>query len=51
LTDHLRLEHTERQIADITDRSLNTVHVHVKNIYRKLNVSRRKQLVELFADQ
>lgn len=35
---------TEHQIAEHMERSPNTVHVHVRNIYRKLGVRTRKQL-------
>lgn len=35
---------TEQKIADHLERSPNTVHVHVRNIYRKLGVRTRKQL-------
>ena len=38
---------TERQAAEELDRSPNTVHVHVRNIYRKLGVSSRKMLYRL----
>ncbi len=38
---------TERQIAEALGRSPNTVHVHVKSIYRKLRISSRKQLLAL----
>lgn len=37
---------TEHLIAEHLDRSPNTVHVHVRNIYRKLGVRTRKQLYE-----
>jgi len=37
---------TERRIASQLERSPNTVHVHVRNIYRKLGVSKRKQLLD-----
>ena len=37
---------TEQRIADHLERSPNTVHVHVRNIYRKLGVHTRKQLCE-----
>ncbi len=47
---YLRLGCTERQLSMEIHRSQHTVHVHVKNIYRKLNVSSRKQLMELFND-
>lgn len=35
---------TEQRIAEHMERSPNTVHVHVRNIYRKLGVHTRKQL-------
>jgi DNA-binding CsgD family transcriptional regulator len=38
---------TERQVAEELGRSHNTVHVHVRNIYRKLGVRTRQQLLEL----
>lgn len=38
---------TERQVAEQMGRSHNTIHVHVRNIYRKLGVRTRKQLLEL----
>ncbi|MEM6258435.1 MAG: helix-turn-helix transcriptional regulator [Planctomycetota bacterium] len=37
---------TERAIAEHLERSPNTIHVHVRNIYRKLGVCTRKQLLE-----
>jgi DNA-binding CsgD family transcriptional regulator len=40
---------TERQIAQSIHRSPHTVHVHVKNIYRKLGVNSRRQLQALAA--
>lgn len=45
---HLRDGLTERGVAEQIQRSPHTVHVHVKNIYRKLGVSSRKQLLSLF---
>lgn len=45
---YLRSEMTEKRIADTIGRSPHTVHVHVKNIYRKLGVSSRKDLLTLF---
>jgi len=39
---------TERQIGQAIHRSPHTVHVHVKNIYRKLGVNSRRQLQSLF---
>ena len=37
---------TERLIAKHLERSHNTVHVHVRNIYRKLAVRTRQELFE-----
>lgn len=48
--DYLRTSLTERKIASELERSHHTVHVHVKNIYRKFGVSSRKELMELFID-
>ncbi len=45
---YLRSDATERRIADTIHRSPHTVHVHVKNIYRKLGVNSRRTLVSLF---
>lgn len=47
---YLRLAATEREISQEVHRSPHTVHVHVKNIYRKLEVSSRSELMELFGD-
>lgn len=47
---YLRSNMTERRVADQLGRSPHTVHVHVKNIYRKLGVTSRKQLAALFND-
>jgi DNA-binding CsgD family transcriptional regulator len=47
----LRSEMTERRIAGEISRSPHTVHVHVKNIYRKLGVTSRKDLAALFTQQ
>ncbi len=44
---HLLTTRTEREIADTIHRSPHTVHVHVKNIYRKAGVNSRKQLQAL----
>jgi DNA-binding NarL/FixJ family response regulator len=41
----LRLRETERQAAQALGRSHNTIHVHVKSIYRKLRVSNRNELL------
>lgn len=35
---------TEKQAAEALGRSPNTVHVHVRNIYRKLGVQTRQEL-------
>ncbi len=44
----LLLQHlTERQVAERMNRSHNTVHVHVRNIYRKLGVRSRQELFQL----
>lgn len=48
--NHLRQDMTERRIASEIGRSPHTVHVHVKNIYRKLGVTSRKDLLQLFSD-
>ena len=45
---YLRSNMTERQIAHELNRSPHTIHVHVKSIYRKLDISSRKQLMEIF---
>ncbi len=45
---YLRSDATERQVAQSINRSPHTVHVHVKNIYRKLGVNSRKALNALF---
>jgi DNA-binding NarL/FixJ family response regulator len=44
----LQSSNTERQIASQVHRSPHTVHVHVKNIYRKLGVTSRRELHDLF---
>lgn len=44
---HLRNRLTEREVAEQIHRSPHTVHVHVKNIYRKLGVSSRAELLSL----
>ncbi len=44
----LRSNATEKNIADSMHRSPHTIHVHVKNIYRKLGIGSRKQLQEIF---
>ena len=38
---------TERQVAEKLGRSHNTVHVHVRNIYRKLGCRTRQELFDL----
>ena len=43
----LRLQETERQAAEALGRSPNTIHVHVKSIYRKLRVTKRSELLSL----
>lgn len=47
--DLLLLRLTEREIAQRMRRSPHTVHVHVKSIYRKLNINSRKQLLTRYA--
>lgn len=37
---------TERQVAEALNRSRHTVHVHVKNIYRKLGVRSRSECID-----
>jgi len=46
--DYLLTDATEKQVASALHRSPHTIHVHVKNIYRKLNVNSRRQLIDLF---
>lgn len=48
--NHLRDDTTEKEIAVYLGRSPHTVHVHVKNIYRKLGVTSRKHLLSLFKE-
>ncbi|QQE11373.1 hypothetical protein JD969_18040 [Planctomycetota bacterium] len=48
--NHLLKEMTERQIAEHMDRSRHTIHVYVKNIYNKLNVSSRRKLLDMYED-
>lgn len=43
----LRTNATERQVAEGLGRSPHTIHVHVKNIYRKLSVNSRRELMRL----
>lgn len=38
---------TEREVAAKLNRSPHTIHVHVKNIYRKMRVSSREELLQL----
>lgn len=38
---------TERQVAEQLERSPNTIHVHVRNIYRKLGIRSRQELFDL----
>lgn len=45
--DRIEQDVTEREAARQMQRSPHTIHVHVKNIYRKLGVSSRGQLREL----
>lgn len=45
ILNHLRSDLTEREVAHRLRRSPHTIHVHVKNIYRKLDVTSRKQLM------
>lgn len=47
---HLTNRLTERQIAERMYRSPHTIHVHVKSIYRKLDVNSRAELVERVGD-
>lgn len=44
---HLLSPLTEKQIGNQLGRSPHTVHVHVKNIYRKLDVGSRRQLRDI----
>lgn len=39
---------TEKRVAETMNRSPNTIHVHVRNIYRKLGVNRREALINLY---
>lgn len=45
--EHLLSPQTERDIAASMNRSPNTIHVHVKSIYRKLAITSRRELKEL----
>jgi len=40
---------TEREVGTEMDRSHNTIHVHTRNIYRKLGVASRGMLFQLLA--
>jgi len=42
----LEANRTEREVANTLHRSPHTIHVHVKSIYRKLNVSSRRELID-----
>ena len=44
---YLRQQHTEAGVAARIHRSRHTVHVHVKSIYRKLDVNSRAELLQL----
>jgi DNA-binding CsgD family transcriptional regulator len=44
----LRAGRTEAQVGTAIGRSPHTVHVHVRNLYRKLNVNSRRELLDLF---
>lgn len=46
---YVRSNATEPEIAKALNRSRHTIHVHVKNIYRKLGVGSRRQLHALLA--
>ncbi|MCC6681295.1 MAG: hypothetical protein IT445_10390 [Phycisphaeraceae bacterium] len=48
---YLRTAMTEKQIADELSRSHHTIHVHVKNIYRKFGISSRRELMEIFMER
>ena len=47
---YLRTHHTEREIASLMSRSRHTIHVYVKNIYNKLNISSRRDLQQTYQD-
>jgi len=49
--DHLKTGATEREIADAMDRSVNTIHTHVKTIYRKKRVTSRADLLANFMSE
>lgn len=42
--------HTEKEIAKLTHKSPNTIHDHVKRIYKHFHVSSRAQLLARFVD-
>lgn len=44
----LRTNASEKAIAEGMHRSPHTIHVHVKNIYRKLNIGSRRQIADMF---
>ena len=46
----LRLGKTNAQIAELVNQSENTVKHHVSNVFGKLGVSNRAQLVRCLAD-
>ena len=48
--DHLLSDKTLSQIAEEMYLSYSSVHVHCKNIYRKLNLSSRRQLLMTYKD-
>lgn len=48
---HLMQGMTEREVAQALNRSHNTVHVHVRNIYRKIGVSTRKALFQVMLNE
>lgn len=41
---------TEQQVADELERSPNTIHVHVRNIYRKMGIRSRRELFDIAAN-
>lgn len=43
-------EMTEKQVAQALDRSPNTIHIHIRNIYYKLGINRRKMLLRIATD-
>ena len=46
----LLTDKTQKQIADVLFVSHSTVHFHCKNIYKKLNINSRKQLLIRYKD-